>query len=369
MPMVLVALVALLAASALAVDAGLLWTSRTQLQGAVDAAALAAATSMIDPTVPAVTEAEAVDAANEVAWGNAAAPVRSVALTDVQLGAWDLDARIFDDSVDLTDPKLVNAVNVTAHLDGNRNRAVPAFLSRVLGHDSFSVSAQATAYLGFALTFPEGTVHLPITIDCCALGGSSCDGDYCEFVTNDPPKPCYLKDEVTEVSCLEFHPTLEQNACWTQFDSESSSINTSDMIEIIRQGNPSYVGTEPVYLDNGTKTPVVRIIGDKFYGRGEYHGDPSGTDTNGDGESDSWVVGLPVVECQNPGSHCASGSAQRVVGGVCFEIQEVEVTPGKIIKGRFLCPGDARYSRDCGLGAGPGGGDFGVRAEQPVLVE
>jgi hypothetical protein len=141
------------------------------------------------------------------------------------------------------------------------------------------------------------------------------------------------------------------------------------MIDIIRDGNSTTVGAEPVYLDNGTKTPVVRIIRDKFYGEGEYYGNPSGTDTNGDGESDSWVVGLPVVECQNPGPHCASGDPQRIVGGVCFDINEVRVNPAKVIKGRFLCPEDARYSRDCGLGAGPGGGDFGVRAEQPVLVE
>jgi Flp pilus assembly protein TadG len=374
MPIVLVGLVALLAASALAVDAGLLWTSRTQLQGAVDAAALAAAASLIDPSVPAVTADEARNAADAVAAGNAAAPVSSVTLTDVQLGAWDTVARIFDDSVDLTDPKLVNAVNVTAHLDGNLNQAVPAFLSRVLGHAAFSVSAQATAYLGFALTFPPGTVHLPITIDCCDLGGSSCDGDYCATVTNTPPHPCSLEDG-TQVSCLEFHPTSEQNACWTEFDGQSPAINTPGMIDIIRNSNERTVGDEPVYVDNGTKTPVVDIIYEKFHRTGEFAGsdpqDPNagGTDLDGDGYSDTWVVGLPVVQCQDPGANCASGTPQQIVGAVCFDINEVLVNPKKIIKGRFLCPNDERYRDDCGSGSGPGGGDFGVRAEQPVLVQ
>ena len=52
MPLVLVGLVALLAASALALDAGVLWTARTQLQASVDASALAAAASLIDPVDP-----------------------------------------------------------------------------------------------------------------------------------------------------------------------------------------------------------------------------------------------------------------------------------------------------------------------------
>jgi hypothetical protein len=141
------------------------------------------------------------------------------------------------------------------------------------------------------------------------------------------------------------------------------------MIDIVNSSNPIEVGSEPVYVDNGTKTPVVDIISQKFYGTGEYYGNPSGTDTDGDGISDSWVVGLPVIECQNPGPNCASGDPQEIVGGVCFDINEVRVTPEKVIKGRFLCPGDPRYSTDCGLGSGPGGDDFGVRAQRPVLVD
>ncbi len=82
---------------------------------------------------------------------------------------------------------------------------------------------------------------------------------------------------------------------------------------------------------------------------------------------DSWVVGFPVVECQSPGDQCASGNPQKVVGGVCFEIREVLVTPEKVIKGRFLCEGDP-LMKDCDLGGLPGGDDYDVRATIPVLV-
>jgi hypothetical protein len=247
---------------------------------------------------------------------------------------------------------------------------VPTVLARVLGRNSFDVNTTAIGYLGFALTFPPGTVDFPIVIDCCKLSGPACDGEYCPYITENMPNPCFLEDMVTQVSCLEFFATPDQNACWTLFDSQSPSINTAGMIDLVRNGNSDIVGEDPIYLDNGTKKPVVEIIANKFYGWGEYYGNPQGSDLDGDGRSDSWVVGLPVVECQDPGPHCASGDPQEIVGGVCFDINEVQVVPEKIIKGRFLCPGDERYDpTKCGHGSGPGGGDFGVRAQRPVLVD
>jgi hypothetical protein len=84
-------------------------------------------------------------------------------------------------------------------------------------------------------------------------------------------------------------------------------------------------------------------------------------------EPDSWVVSLPVIECQSDG-HCAGGTAAQMVGVVCFELREVTVTPEKIIRGRFLCPGDPLWS-ECDGGIGRSGGlDFGIRADIPVLV-
>ena len=49
------ALVALIAVSSLAIDGGMIWAARSQLQNAVDAAALAGALNMIDTATPGTT--------------------------------------------------------------------------------------------------------------------------------------------------------------------------------------------------------------------------------------------------------------------------------------------------------------------------
>lgn len=152
--------------------------------------------------------------------------------------------------------------------------------------------------------------------------------------------------------------------------SEQPGGNVPRLEDIIESRNDSPVGPDPIYIDNGTKTPTVGLIRDRFLGEGEFSGQPEGEDTDGDGQIDSWVVALPLVECQNPGDQCASGTPARVVGVVCFDLQEVTVTPDKIIRGEFLCPTDPRFQRCETGGFGPGGTvDAGVDAQAPVLVQ
>jgi hypothetical protein len=369
---VVVTLVTIIALASLAIDLGIVWTARNQLQNAVDAAALAAAHNMIDPATPATSLGAAQTAAGaEAALHRVPNDAGAVQNTDVEFGQWDFANRILTNTppADPTDPGQVDAVRVTAALDGVANGPVPAFMARVLGRNSFNVAATATAYLGFVGGFAPETVFMPIVIDCCKLGGSSCDAEYCPYITDNKPNPCLLEDGVTEVSCLEFAPTGDQNACWTAFDPISPTVNTNDLKDIVSDGNQSYIGDDPIYVDNGTKTAVIDAIRDKMMGEGPYTSDgPAGTDRYADPPGvDSWVVGFPVVECQDDGTNCATGDAQEVVGGVCFEIREIQVTPEKIIKGRFLCQGDALWD-ECDLGGLPGGDDFDVRATIPVLV-
>ena len=92
---------------------------------------------------------------------------------------------------------------------------------------------------------------------------------------------------------------------------------------------------------------------------------------------------LPVFECQG-GAHCSGGGTFKINGGVCFEIREVLAPSGdyddsqSVIKGRFLCPesADAQeaalYDQHCRDDSKPmraGGCDFGLRADQVVLVK
>jgi hypothetical protein len=375
MIVILVALTTLIAAAALAIDTGAIWSGRTQLQAATDAAALAAARNMIAKSPPSVTTAAAAAAAVDIASHNETISNDTVTIqpSNLTFGRWDLDARHLDTSVDLSVPEQVTGVEVTARLDGVDNQPVPAFLSRVLGFENFDVEARATAYLGFAGDVVPGEVDLPIVIDCCAISGPDCSSDFCDTIAS-PPNPCPLQqpqDEgATTVTCLEFHSTPEQNACWTEFDGEDPSINTSDLSDIVQDGNPQQIGAgDPIFLDNGDKTPVIRDIRDRFQGWGAFNGNPAGTDRYPpiNGTMDSWVVGLPVVECQTD-AHCAGGDTFEIVGFVCVEIREVNVTPEKIIRARFLCPTDPLFT-ECDLGTtGTGGDDFGYRADIPVLV-
>jgi hypothetical protein len=376
--MILVAgsLVGLIAVCALAMDVGLVWAARTQLQNASDAAALAGAANLIDTAVPSVTGTDAVNASIEIAGQNGAISHASLVLpqADVTIGNWDIEGRTFDSGVDLSDPNAVNSVRVTTRLDNVANGPVPAFFSRVIGRDGFSVGASATAYLGYAGGVGPGEVELPIAIDCCKLRGANCENDYCETIGTNPPNPCSLDepqdDGISTVSCLEFHSTEEQNACWTALDSDSASVSANDLRRLIEDGNATQISSsEAVYVDNGDKASVIRELDNKFYGEAGYTGQGAGVDRYSpyDGRADSWVASLPVVACQDD-ANCATGRAAQIVGFVCIEIREIEEAPLNLIRGRFLCSTDPLFD-ECDLGRSTTGGlDFGIRADVPVLV-
>jgi Flp pilus assembly protein TadG len=368
------ALLALLAFAAWASETGQAWTAKAQLQAAADSAALAGAGELIEPNANQPADVSgAVSAAQSYGAQNSAIGVPiAIPAGDIQTGSWSVATRTFTPLPGSTDPQQVRAVRVLGRRDDVANGPIPTVLGKIVGVDSLPVRAEALAYLGFAGLMPPGTALLPIAIDCCAIAGAACDRDYCAEVASNPPNPCPLVDGPNAgatVTCLELYSTPEQNACWTAFDPDSSSVSTPDLRDIIQDGNPVAVGPEPIYLDNGTKTPVVDEIDDRFEGEGGY-ADPAGTDLDGDGDADSWLLPLPIVECQNPGAHCASGSPQRIVGVACFDLQEVIVTPDKIIKGSFVCPGDPRFDGSaCDVGFGPGGEVPTLDAQYPVLVD
>jgi hypothetical protein len=235
-------------------------------------------------------------------------------------------------------------VRVLGRRDSVQNGEVATFLGRIFGVDGIPVDAQAIGYMGFAGTMPPNSAALPIAIDCCSVAGNTpgalCEEDFCDWITNHPPNPCALvRDPSKTVTCLDFAPTGAQNACWTAFGTEDPAVSSRDLTDIIESRNDSPVGPDPIFLDNGTKTTVVDRINDRFLGTGRFNGEPDGEDTDGDGVIDSWVVALPMVECQNPGDHCAQGSPAQVKGVVARH-QEVTVTPTRSSE-RFLCHGRA----------------------------
>jgi hypothetical protein len=134
------------------------------------------------------------------------------------------------------------------------------------------------------------------------------------------------------------------------------------MQALIRDGNATELGSgDDIELNNGDMTPLFSEIIERFEAEGRDRYEPL------DGVKDSWVVRLPVVSCQQGTQPCGQG---EVRGFVCFELRQIDRNPAKELRGRFLCRDrDPELFRECVLaGSAPGGSDFGIRAELPVLV-
>jgi hypothetical protein len=351
-------LLAFVGIAAWASETGRAWQMKGQLQGAADSSALAGTGSLLTNNFGTVDEAAARTASSSYGGQHSAlGTALTIGNSDIAVGSWDLATETFTAMPGSTDAALVRAVRVRARRDATANGPMDTILGKALGVDSIPVNSEAVAYWGFGGGGGPGAADLPIAIDCCAVAGNACNQNYCQTISQTIPNECPLSYGGTS-SCLEFFSTQEQNACWTLFDSDSPSISVPGMTDIVQNGNP-YVIDDPMYLDNGTKTPVIQDIYDKFQ--------EEGSDTNGDGIIDSWYVTLPVVECQNPGDQCASGDTQGLVGFLCMNIREVIVTPDKLIKGDFVCSSDPGCSYE---GLGPGGTLIGgLSASYPVIVD
>ena len=364
-----IALGALIGIAALATETGRAWQVKSQLQATSDSSSLAGVGNLLTNNFQNVDESGARAAA--IAMGaqhkTLGSPI-TINGTDVEVGEWDITTEVFTPMPGSTDPDLVRAVRTVTRRENGTNGEMPTIFGGALGVASLSINSESIAYWGFAGGADPGVVDLPIAIDCCAISGdtpgAACTQNYCQTIQTTPPNPCTLNDG-TSGSCLEFHSTPEQNACWTEFDEQAPAINTPGLTDIVNNSNSTPISGNPIYIDNGTKTPVISDIYDRFHGQGQHSGNPSGTDLDGDGLSDSWVVVLPVIECQNPGDNCAGGNPADVVGFVCFDVREVEVTSAKEIRGDFVCPTDPRCSNG---GLHPGGTVSGLSAQYPVLV-
>jgi hypothetical protein len=376
---VTLALIALFGFAAWSTETGQAWTARSQLQAASDSAALAGAGELIDPNSNQPADPSAAIAAAQ-AFGlenkSIGVPI-AIPAGDIETGRWDVAARTFTPLPGSTDPAEVRAVRLLGRRDDTANGPIPTVLGRIMGVDSIAVATEAVGYIGWAGLMPPGTALLPIALDCCKISGASCDQSYCQYVAANPPNPCQLSTDTDSpgkwVSCLQFQNTGDQNACWTELDSTSSAISTSGLEDIIQDGNPTPAGGKPIYVDNGTKAAVLKEIFDRFLDKGAYSNKPGGgedTIPSPKNVNDSWLVPLPIVECQSPGDGCAGGSPQKIVGVACLDIQEVTTGSDKKIKAEWVCPGDPRFDASkCSVGFGPGGDVPTIDAQYPVLVD
>ncbi|HEY2883031.1 MAG TPA: pilus assembly protein TadG-related protein [Pirellulales bacterium] len=119
---------------AFGVDVGYMMVVKTQLQNAVDSAAMAAAANMSG------TQANMQTVAKQfAAYHKAGGTAISLNNTDIQYGLWDANAKSFSSSDSVS-----NAIKITARRDSTTG-SNKTFFARILGTNSFNVSASAIA--------------------------------------------------------------------------------------------------------------------------------------------------------------------------------------------------------------------------------
>lgn len=123
-------LLAIMGFSVLVVDLGMMRVANAQLQNATDAAALAAATGLINGNSEALSQATTIAAQNPIIGNLTASNVQ------VELGNWDTSTSVFTPST--TSP---DAVRVTAEV------TPPLFFSHLFSSNNYTVTASSTAAL------------------------------------------------------------------------------------------------------------------------------------------------------------------------------------------------------------------------------
>jgi Flp pilus assembly protein TadG len=135
----------------LAIDSGVLWVARGQVQNAADAGALAAASVLAfdDMRTPtrAQTDAVAAASANPV-WGNPAA----LAVTDVTVCGTVTTACPAVAGLPTPQPRTYFAATVSVYSDAAHSNALPTYFAKLFGMNAQDVRAQSTAAVAPANT-------------------------------------------------------------------------------------------------------------------------------------------------------------------------------------------------------------------------
>lgn len=293
--------------AALAVDIGHLYLVRNELQNASDAGSLAGARVLYTEDGTAVNEganATAYDAA--VANKSEKAPVdvhwSGDNSGDVERGHWSFATRTFTPNgstlpVDLwnvtweeldANVNFINAVKVRA-----RRQDTPAasFFGRIFGYDSFILSAESVAYIGFAGTLTPFEVDQPIAI--CK-----------ESILEDGLYTCNIGRMINSGQNV----ATSETGGWTSFNQDDDACQGGTNSQEVRSlvcsdGNP-----EPLILGKNMATNGGEIASafKKFRQCWE----------DNTGRTTSWTLTLPVVEC--PSNNM--GTCEKLVGAVTVNV-------------------------------------------------
>lgn len=331
-PLAAVSLVALLGLTGAAVDLGALYSARGELQNAADASALAAANTMLrwdsnnlaiaQPSV-ALTNAQNYSRANKSL--GVALNLRQPLGDDFIIGFYDPLAGEFDPSrvgLSLNDPDDLTAVRVTVRRDEQANQPVRTFFAGIVGVREVGMSANSTAYLGYAASAPTGGVTLPIAVDENALRPPG-DGDpYCG-------------------KSITFHSENDENGSWTTFFRWPADSPTVDNYVCGCDDSPALKVGDMINITNGNlSNNIFTHLRDRF---------------NHEKSGGQWTVTLPVYKSGG------NSGAVEVVGFANMVITEVRTAPYKDLTGFLQCGTVVPKSAT-------GGEDFGARATFSRLV-
>ncbi|UCE71937.1 MAG: hypothetical protein JSV11_09335 [Nitrospiraceae bacterium] len=319
-----ISMIALMSFAALSIDLSHLFVVKNELQNAADAAALAGARVLYNDDGTIIQESS-----NQTAYDTAvlnksekvSVDVHGLQDGDVQRGHWSFAAKSFTANAstatfnlwDLSTEELdanenfINAVKVTT-----RREDTPAasFLATIFGKNSFTMSADAVAYIGFAGTLNPGDAKMPITI--CK-----------ESLLIDDAYSCSIGRMINSGQDVQTNNT----AAWTSYAQQRESgdpdpclggTNANEVRDVIDPPGPVKCFGEnmdvlklgkPMATMGGEAESVLSKLRDCWVEAT----DTTGPDGIPDGIPDSsWNLTLPVIEC--PGNNI--GVCEEVVGAV-----------------------------------------------------
>lgn len=160
--------VPLLAMVAFSVDYGFLLKTRTDLQGAADAAALAAVQDLIEFSEGIENLASVKITVRNYAVDNTDASFQ-VLDADIEVGEYDPDTIYSSSGVTLVaSPDYYDTVRVTLRRDTTANSPVSLFFAPVMGIQNSDINVTATAVLQKSTALEPGAMILPIAIPLAA---------------------------------------------------------------------------------------------------------------------------------------------------------------------------------------------------------
>jgi hypothetical protein len=281
-------IVPMLAMVAFAVDIGYLLKVRTDLQRAVDAAALAAVQDLV-PAADGTQDLTTVRASVREYLTMNLGPSFVVLDSDIEIGRFD-PATIYS-NVTLLDTGVFDAVRITVRRDDRANSPVSLFFARVIGNDSASVIAMATAVLQKGSSLPPGSDILPFAVpqeewdsaDRYATWSIYADGKLLDSDDNEVPGNWGTIDIGAENNATsDLIDQIDNGLRQSDLDdlSEDGRIPSADRIEstepLWANGDPGLsVGIKDAVRDAHTFTRIVPIYdtlsGDPAGGNLQYH--------------------------------------------------------------------------------------------------